>query len=650
MAEPARIDRLYGGDTSDPPFPDTATIPGLLARNARQWPDRVAMREKDLGIWHEYTWADYLNETLAFAAGIEALGFGNGDAMLTLGDPRPQIYFGMLGSGLVGGFPAPVFPDATPREIAYVYRECGARFALAEDQEQVDKLLDMREETGGLETVLYKDPRGLALYEEPGLVDYREVRRAGMKRLAEEEGLRESLVERPVCDDPVIFLHSSGTTGQPKGMFMRHKQLLSGTLSAYAAETFKMYEETMAYVPIAWIGDFAFTITAGISLCFTVNIPERQETLLHDMREIPPTYFGGPPRVWENMLTTVQVRMEESTVLKRRLYNYFISLAMGIQRARGKGIVPSLRQRLLLRLGEWTILGPIKDNLGLSRAQRVFTGGEAVGENVFLFFRALGINFKQLYGLSESSAAGAIMENNDVRYHTVGKPLPGVEIKITEEGEICIRGDNVFTGYYDNPEATAEAIRDGWLHSGDAGYFEEDGHLVVLGRSADVVYTASGERYVPNFIENQLKFASFIKDAAVLGAKRDYLTAMICIDLDAVGHWSEVHGIPYTSYADLSQKPDVCKLIQEAIKKVSALLAPSLQIRRCVNLHKEFDPDDGELTRTRKLRRKVIEERYQPVIETLYSDRDAVEFEAQITYEAGGTGIIKRTLAIYEVA
>ncbi|MBW2283664.1 MAG: AMP-binding protein [Deltaproteobacteria bacterium] len=650
MAEPARIDRFYGGDISDPPFPDTATIPGLLARNARQWPDRVAMREKDLGIWHEYTWSDYLNETLAFAAGIEALGFGNGDAMLTLGDPRPQIYFGMLGSGLVGGFPAPVFPDATPREIAYVYRECGARFALAEDQEQVDKLLDMREETGGVETIIYKDPRGLALYEEPGLVDYREVRRAGMKRLEEEEGLRESLMERPVCDDPVIFLHSSGTTGRPKGMFMRHKQLLSGTLSAYAAETFKMYEETMAYVPIAWIGDFAFTITAGISLCFTVNIPERQETLLHDMREIPPTYFGGPPRVWENMLTTVQVRMEESTVLKRRLYNYFISLAMGIQRAKGKGIVPSLRQRLLLRLGEWTILGPIKDNLGLSRAQRVFTGGEAVGENVFLFFRALGINFKQLYGLSESSAAGAIMENNDVRYHTVGKPLPGVEIKITEEGEICIRGDNVFTGYYDNPEATAEAIRDGWLHSGDAGYFEEDGHLVVLGRSAEVVHTASGERYVPNFVENQLKFDSFIKDAAVLGSGRDYLTAMICIDLDAVGHWSEVHGIPYTSYADLSQKPDVCKLIQEAIKKVNALLPPSLQIRRFVNLHKEFDPDDGELTRTRKLRRKVIEERYQPVIETLYSDRDAVEFEAQITYEAGDTGIIKRTLAIYEVA
>ncbi|MBU2551870.1 MAG: AMP-binding protein [Proteobacteria bacterium] len=649
MPEPIRPDFFHGGEIIDPPFPEAATIIGLLARNAAQWPDKVAMREKDLGIWHEYTWLDYLTETLAFAAGIESLGFGAGDAMLTLGDPRPQIYFGMLGAGVAGGFPAPVFPDATPREIAYVFKECGARFALAEDQEQVDKLLDMREETGGLETVIFKDPRGLSMYEATGLVDYREVRAAGLRRLEEEAGLRQALIDGPSCDDPVVFLHSSGTTGLPKGMLMRHRQLLSGARSAYAAGTFKMHEETMAYVPIAWIGDFAFTVTAGISMCFTVNIPERQETLLPNMREIPPTYFGGPPRVWENMLTTIQVRMEESTALKRWLYNYFISLAMDVQRARGQGRSPSAWHRLLNTLGDLMILGPIKDHLGLSNAQRVFTGGEAVGENVFLFFRALGINFKQLYGLSESSAAGAIMEDDDIRYHTVGKPLPGVAIKLTEDGEICIRGDNVFVGYYDNPEATAKAIRDGWLYTGDAGYFEEDGHLVVLGRIGEVVYTAAGERYVPNFIENQLKFDPFFKDAAVLGSGRDFLTAMVCIDLDAVGHWAEVRGIPYTSYADLSQKQEVHGLIQAGISRINGLLPPGLRIRRFVNLHKEFDPDDGELTRTRKLRRNVIEERYQPVIDALYGGATFVDFEAQITYEAGDMGIIRRTLSIQEV-
>ncbi len=649
MPEAGGLDRFYGGDIVDPPFPGTATLIGLLDRNAQQRPDKVAMREKDLGIWHEYTWQDYRDETLAFAAGIESLGFGSGDFMLTLGDPRPQIYFGMLGAGVAGGIPAPVFPDATPQEIAHVYKECGARFALAEDQEQVDKLLDMREETGGAETIIYKDPRGLSLYDDPGLLDYQEVRAKGFDRLRDERGLKQELIDRPSCDDPVVFLHSSGTTGQPKGMLMRQRQLLAGTLSAHAAGMFKMYEETVAYAPIAWIGDIAFTITAGISLCFTVNIPERQETLLANMREIPPSYFGGPPRVWENMLNTVQVRMEESTPLKRWLYNRFITLAMDIQRGKGNSEFPGLWRRLMLTLGDWMILGPIKDHLGLSGAKRVFTGGEAVGENVFLFFRGLGINFKQLYGLSESSATGTIMEDNDVRYHTVGKPSPGIEVKLTEEGEICIRGENVFTGYFENPEATAQAIRDGWLYTGDAGFFEDDGHLIVLGRIGEVVYTAAGERYVPNFIENQLKFDAFIKDAAVIGSGRDLLTAMICIDMEAAGHWAEVRGIPYTSYADLSQKAEVQRLIQKGIGKVNEMLSPGLRIQRFVNLHKEFDPDDGELTRTRKLRRKVIEERYQPVITALYSGLDIVDFEAQITYDSGDTGIIKRTLVIREV-
>jgi len=634
----------------DSPIPRNSTLISLLARNAERFPDRVAMREKDYGIWHEYTWHDYLHQTLAFAAGMEARGFRAGDAMLTLGDARPEIYFGMLGAGTLKGFPAPVFPDATPREIIHVLKQCGARFALAEDQEQVDKLLDLREQVGGLETIVYKDPRGLSLYKEPGLLDYREIQAVGTNRLQEKEDLKQSLIERPRPEDPVIFLHSSGTTGEPKGMLFNHRHLIAGARNAHAAGAFKSGDVTMAYLPIAWIGDIAYTVAAGISLHFTVNIPERQETLLQNMREIPPTYFGGPPRVWENMLTNVQVRMEESTALKRRLYDYFINLAMNIEVQRSKGQPISGWQRFMNTMGELMILGPIKDHLGLSRAERVFTGGEAVGENVFLFFRSLGINFKQLYGLTETAATGAVMEDHDIRYHTVGKPVPGVEVKVTEDGEICIRGENVFEGYYNNPEATARTLKDGWLHTGDAGYFEEDGHLVILGRVAEVVYTASGQRYVPNFIENQLKFNQFIKDAAVLGAGREFLAAMVCIDLEAAGHWAELRGIPYTSYADLCQKPQVYGLVKEGIEKVNRVLPDALRIRRFVNLHKEFDPDDGELTRTRKLRRMVVEERYAPVIEALYGGRDSADIEAQITYESGETGVIKRKLAIHEVA
>lgn len=649
MASENKTVSFSGGDVTGAPFPITTTLCRLLARNAGKWPGRVAIREKDLGIWNEFTWRDYLHETVAFAAGIEQLGFNPGDSLLTLGDSRPQIYFGMLGVGLLGGFPAPVFPDSTPREIIHVFKDCKARFALAEDQEQLDKLLDLREQVEGLETIIYKDPRGISAYQEPGLFYYQEVKAEGEKRLKKEPGLEQALIERPSPDDAVIFLHSSGTTGNPKGMLFKHRHMLAGALSAWAAGSFKEGEETMAYLPIAWIGDFAFTITAGISCYFTINIPEKQETLLQDMREIPPTYFGGPPRVWENMLTTIQVRMEESTPFKRWLYNYFIPRAMDLERSKAKGAPVSAWQRFMNAVGELVILGPIKDQLGLSRAERVFTGGEAVGENVFLFFRSLGINFKQLYGLTESSATAAIMEDGDPRYHTVGKPTPGVEIKITEEGEVCIHGENVFDGYYEKPEATATTIKNGWLHTGDTGYFEEDGHLVILGRVAEVVHTATGERYVPNFIENQLKFDQFIKDAAVLGAERGFLGAMICIDFDAVGHWAEVRGIPYTSYADLSQKAEVYDLVREGIQKINELLPPGLRIRRFVNLHKEFDPDDGELTRTRKLRRRVIEERYKAVIEAIYGGRDTVDFEARITYEAGDTGIIKRRLAIREV-
>lgn len=625
------------------------SIIALLARNAQDFPERVAMREKDLGIWQEYSWADYYQEVLAFAAGLEGLGFKRGDALLILGDNRPQLYFGMLGVAMLGGFPTPVFPDSTPREILHLARDSGATYALAEDQEQVDKLLDLREQLGSLDFIIYKDPRGLSSYEEPGLVAYQEVRAKGLERLKQEKGLEQSLVQRTGPDDETIFLHSSGTTGEPKSIVLKHRHLLASMRTARAGDIFHLGEEILAYLPMAWVGDFVYTVAGGIVFQFAANIPESQETVLYNLSEIAPTLVFAPPRLWENMLTSVQVRMESSSRLKRWLYKYFIDAAMELERDRLEGRPASARQRIKHSLGELTIYGSIKDHLGLSRVQRAYTGGEAMGEDTFLFFRAIGINLKQGYGLTEVCAFTTMQPDDSVRPHTAGKPLPGVDVRLNEEGEIIIHGEMVFDGYHRNPEATAKALDDGWFKTGDTGYFEEDGQLVVLGRISEVMYTRGGERYVPNYIENRLKFSPYIKDAAVLGSERPHLAVIICIEMEAVGHWAEVNGVSYTSYADLCQKPRVYQLIREAILHVNRLLPAPLHLRRFINLHKEFDPDDGELTRTRKLRRKVVEERYAPVIEAIYRGQDSVDVQAQIVYETGETGVIQRVLAIREV-
>jgi long-chain acyl-CoA synthetase len=441
-------------------------------------------------------------------------------------------------------------------------------------------------------------------------------------------------------------VHSSGTTGKPKGVVLQQRNILAGVRNAFRGDVFHWEESILAYLPMAWIGDFAVTMGAGVALRFAINIPERSETVLRNLREIAPTLYLAAPRSWDNMLTSIRVRMEDSTPLKKRVFNHFIDVGIEVERLKLQGKEPSAWQRLQCRLGEWLVFGPVKDQFGLSRMRVALTGGEAMGEDTFLFYRALGINLRQLYGQTESAAFTAVQAANEVRLHTVGRPLPGVEVRIADDGEILVRSESVFGGYFGNDEATRKTLVDGWLHTGDAGYLEPDGHLVVLGRVAEVVHTAKGERYIPNYIENRLKFSPYIKDVAVLGAGRDHLCAMVCIDAEAVGHWAEVRGIPYISYADLSQKPQVYELVAAAIRRVNDALPEGLRIRRFVNLHKEFDPDDGEITRTRKLRRNVIEERYAAVIDALYGGAESVVMKAQITYDTGDKGVIERTLAV----
>lgn len=621
----------------------------VLAANASEHGNAVAMRERERGIWQETTWQALLDQVLAAAAGLQARGVAAGDKVLIVGDNRPALYFAMLGAIALRATPSPAYPDSTPEQLLGQLTREGVRHAVAEDQEQVDKLLGLQDQYDGLELIVYDDPRGLEGSTPAHAIAFTTLAQQGRQCLQQQPGLEQDLLTRAGSDDVAILLHSSGTTGAPKGIPLKHRHVLFAVRSAAQAGYFGVGESHMAYMPIAWVGDFIFTIAAALALRFTVNIPEKQETVQRDLREIAPTVYFTSPRAWSTMLTRVQVGMAESTPLKRRLYDHFMPYAVALERRHLAGHQPGLLQRLWRGVGELLIYGPIKDQLGLSRARHAYTAGEAIGEDIFLFFRALGLPLRQFYGQTENSALCAAQEAGTVKLHTVGKPFPGMQVRISDSGEILVRGGNVFDGYFDDDAASAEALQDGWLHTGDAGHLEDDGQLVVLGRVSEVVYTTGGARFIPTFIENQLKFSPYIKDVCVLGDGRDWLAALVAIDWDAVGHWAQERGVAYTSFADLSQQPPVYQLIAGLMRTVNAKLPAPTQIRRFVNLHKEFDPDDGEVTRTRKLRRGVIAEHYGEIIDAIYDGRQSIEARAQITYETGESGELRRELAICDV-
>ena len=626
------------------------TIGALLAKNASLHGKDIARREKERGIWKETTWAEYAQEVVACAAGLEKIGVKPGKAVLVLGDNRARLYGGMLAVSLLGAYAMPAYPGATLEELRHFLGEVEIVAAIAEDQEQVDKILELKDAGAeGIDHIIYDEARGLGFYEVEGLMSWDHLIEVGQHDLNEAPGLREELLSRAKPEDPAIFLHSSGTTGAPKGIVLSQKNVLAAAQNGRAAGAFDENEEILAYLPMAWVGDYAITVAAALLWRFTVNVPERQETVVRDMREIAPTFYLAAPRSWDQMLTTIQVGIENSTPFKKWLYQFFMDRAVAAETRKLNGKSGGALEPLGRLLGEAIVFGPIKDQFGMSRLKNAFTGGEAIGEDTFVFYRALGIKLRQLYGQTENSAINAIQSPGEVRLHTVGKPAPGVEVTIAEDGEVLVRSDSVFEGYFNKPEATAEALEGGWLHTGDAGYLEEDGHLVVLGRVSEVMHTAGGERYVPNYIENRLKFSPYIKDAAVIGAGLDELTAMVCVDFEAVGHWAEVNGVPYVSYADLSQREEVATLLREAFQRVNKAVTEPLRLQRFVSLPKEFDPDDGEITRTRKLRRKVVQERYADVIAALYNGSKEVHVSAQVTYETGEVGKVERSLPIREV-
>lgn len=632
---------------------DPVSLVAALARNAQEEGGRIAVRERERGIWRESTWTQVLADVLAMAAALDEHGLKAGDAMMVIGDNRLKLYAVMLAAGALRAYPVPIYSDVPPGELLQYSQLGRPRLAVAEDQEQVDKLLGLREACGRPQGIFYSDPRGMAAYAEPGLFGLDALLTRGRERLREEPALLARFITGAQGSDYAVLMHSSGTTGVPKGVPLTHTNVLKGVRNAHAGGCFARHESHYAYLPMAWVGDFVFTLGAGIALAFTIHIPERQETVMHDLREVAPTMYLAAPRAWENMLTRVQVGIAEATPFKRALHDWFMARAVAMERLRLAGGTPGIGQRLLRQLGEWLVFAPIKDYLGLSRAQRAYTGGEALGEDVFVAFRALGINLKQFYGQTETSALTAAHVDGNVKLHTVGRPMPGVQVRIDDNGGILVRSASVFPGYHENPQASAEVLRDGWLATGDAGYFEADGDLVVLGRVSEVVHTAAGERFVPNYIENRLKFSPYVRNAAVIGAGRDHLAAMLCVDFESTGHWAEQRGLSYTSYAELSQLPEVLELLAQAVRHVNTVLKPELRVTRFVSLPKDFDPDDGEITRTRKLRRNVIEERYGVLIEALFSPMQspsaAIEFDTAITYESGERGVLRRSLTLKKV-
>jgi long-chain acyl-CoA synthetase len=636
-------------------FSGGATLPKLLlSRQTRKEKDRIAIREKDFGIWQSYTWEDYWSQVKSFAAGLAALGFQRGDTLGVIGDNRPQLYWAELAAMCLGGVPVPLYQDAIENELKYIIVHSSVRFVVAEDQEQVDKMLALKDSVPSIEMIIYDDPKGMRRYDPEFIKAYAEVQKMGLEFDKYHPGYVEREIGKVQPDDISLITYTSGTTGNPKGVVLTHANLIVNARALAAMEDHRPTDQVMAYLPMAWIGDSVLSLAMCLNTGFTVNCPEGPSCVMRDMREIGPTLLICPPRIWENILSTVQVKMDDAWWPIRKAYDYFMDVAVEATKLESEKKPVPLRLRILRAIGRILVTSPLRDNLGLAKVRYAYTAGAAIGPEVFRFYRAIGVNLKQIYGLTETSAMCTYQPDDDVKLDTVGKPCVGVEIRITENGEVLIKSPGVFQGYYKNPEATAATLRDGWLYTGDAGIIDKTGHLKIIDRAKDVSTMASGTIFAPQYIENKLKFSQYVKEAVSLGQGKDYVAAMINIDSETVGNWAERLGIGYTSYTDLSQKPEVYDLIQGEIKKVNASLFDEeqlrgAQIRRFLILHKELDPDDAEITRTRKVRRGFVAQKYEKLISALYSNGDRVDVEAVITYEDGRTANIRAVLAIREV-
>ncbi len=634
----------------------TETFPKLLLENARVRGEKVAVREKDLGIWQSWTWKESADEVRWLACGLASRGLKRGMNIAIIGDNRPRLYWSFAAAQSVGAVPVPLYQDAISQEMQYVLDNAEIEVAIVEDQEQVDKLLELLPQCPRLKLIVYDDPRGMRHYTQPHLLPYSELRDIGREYDEAHPDFYPAEVEQGKPDDVSVILYTSGTTSKPKGVCLTHRAFIDASRGDIGFDGFNDSDEVLSYLPMAWVGDHLFSYGQALVAGFTVNCPESSETVMTDLREIGPTYYFAPPRVFENLLTQVMIRMEDASRFKRWLFDAFMAVAKrcGPEIMDGKPV--ALFDRVLYAIGDALIYGPLRNNLGMSRIRVAYTGGAAIGPDLYRFYRSLGINLKQLYGQTETAAYVCKQPNGESRLDTVGKPMPGVDIRIADKGEILVKSPGMLKEYYKNPEASAETLTaDGYFKTGDAGFFDNDGHLKIIDRAKDVGTLTDGTMFAPQFLENKLKFFPFVKEAVCFGDGRDMVCAFLNIEMQAVGNWAERHGLPYAGYVDLAQKDEVYSLLRECVDKVNEDLAKEAslsgsQIRRFLILHKELDADDDELTRTRKVRRNFVAEKYEPLVSALFNGADHCEIETQVKFEDGRSGVIRADVKIRDVA
>ncbi|MFO1082460.1 MAG: AMP-binding protein [Reyranellaceae bacterium] len=628
--------------------PATATLPKLLQRNAELDPKGAGIREKTRGVWQTFSWAAYRDQVRDLALGLAALGFRRGDKLTVVGDNRPQLYVAQLAAQALGGYSVPVYQDSIASELVYVLNHAETSIIVAEDQEQVDKALSLKAELPKLRWIIYDDPRGLTFYDDPMLRSFASVLEEGRAFGRDHAGYYEDEVGKGSADDIAMIAYTSGTTGNPKGVMLSQRNMVATAELFIQVNDVKPGDNWLSYLPMAWVGDAAFTLGMALVARITTNCPESPETVQRDLRELGPDAMLAPPRIWENMLTQMQIKAADASPLKQRIYEHFRALAERCELARADGKPLSLVDRLGMALGELMVYGPVRDQLGLRNTRWCYTGGAPLGPDTYRFFRSFGINLKQIYGATEASAMIACQPDAEANPNTVGRPIPQVDIRIDDRGEVLLKGPNVFKGYFKQDEVTRETLsEDGWLKTGDAGFFDKQGHLVIIDRAKDVGKLTDGSAFAPQFIENKLKFSPYIREAVAFGDQQPFVAAMIAIDLETVGTWAERRGLAYTSFMDLSRKPEVAGLIGEEIAKANATLPDVQQVRRYLLLNKELEADDAEMTRTRKVRRRFVAEKYADVIAAFYGGRDAVDVTMEITFEDGRKSTLSSTIAIH---
>ena len=632
------------------------TFPQLLLDHAQRRPDAPAMREKEYGIWQTTTWADMARLVEALACGLHQAGLKRGEHMVVIGANRPRLYATMLAAQSLGAIPIPLYQDAVGGECVFPINNADVRFCVVEDQEQVDKMLEIREQCPQLTNIYYDDPRGLRNYDQPGLGGVEELIAAGQAHAKAHPQLFREQVAACKPDDVAAMFFTSGTTGNPKGVVHTHHTLINRADVGARFDKLTPADEVLAYMPPAWIGQNIFSYAQWLVAGYVVNCPESGATVTIDLKEVGPTYYFAPPRVFEGLLTSVMIRMDDAGALKRGMFHYFMDVARRVGPTRMDGQSIGLVDAIKYKLGDWLVYGPLRNNLGMSRVRVAYTAGEAIGPDLFSFYRSIGINLKQLYGSTETAVFVCLQPDHEARADTVGVPCEGVEIKLSESGEILVKSPGLLKGYYKNPSATAEVLTaDGWYHTSDAGFIDASGHLKIIDRVKDVGRIMGGVHdgamFAPKYVENKLKFFSYIKEAVALGDKRERVCVMLNIDFEAVGNWAERRNLSYAGYTDLAQKPEVYELIRDCVEKVNAdlsrdeLLAGS-QISRFLVLHKELDADDGELTRTNKVRRGFISERYAALVDALYSGKTEQYIETQVKFEDGRSGSVNATLKL----